>query len=129
MEEGNMIRISDAEWAVLHVLWESNEDALSAAEVANSLKKSHAWSSKTVRTLIDRLVRKKIVLRLAADPVILYAAAVSAEACQIQAADSFLGRVFSGSALPMIAQFVERGKLTNDEIEELREILRKADSE
>ena len=47
--------------------------------------------------------------------------------CVDAASESFLDRVFGGSLKPMLAHFVERKKLSEEEIRELRHLLKKAE--
>ena len=49
-------RISDAEWEVMNVLWESSPRT--ANEVADELCERMKWHPKTVKTLLGRLVTK-----------------------------------------------------------------------
>jgi BlaI family penicillinase repressor len=48
---------------------------------------------------------------------------VKEEDCVDAASTSFLQRVFGGSLKPMLAHFVERQKLSDEEIRELRRLL------
>jgi BlaI family penicillinase repressor len=43
--------------------------------------------------------------------------------CQAHASESFVERVFGGSLRPMLAHFVERRKISAEEIRELRRLL------
>ena len=51
-------KISEAELEVMKVLWDT-ASPLTANEVIQALEKTNDWSPKTVRTLLNRLVRKK----------------------------------------------------------------------
>ena len=50
------IQISDAEWEIMKVLWQA--PGLTANEVAERLADTKQWHLKTVRTLLDRLLKK-----------------------------------------------------------------------
>ena len=52
-------RISESEWMVMRVLWERSP--LTANEVVERLSSKARWKPKTVKTLIDRLVKKGAV--------------------------------------------------------------------
>ena len=56
-----MPTISQAEWTVMQVLW--HEAPLSATEVFEALESGCDWHSKTVRTLLGRLVKKGALSR------------------------------------------------------------------
>lgn len=53
-------KISEAELEVMKVLWDT-ASPLTANEVIQALEKTNDWSPKTVRTLLNRLVRKKAI--------------------------------------------------------------------
>ena len=55
-----------------------------------------------------------------------YRPLVSEADCAAAASESFLERVFGGSLTPMVAQFVERRRLSPEEIAELRRLLDRA---
>jgi len=50
------MQISDAEWDVMVVLWQSEPQT--AADVIEALAKTHDWNHRTIRTLLARLVEK-----------------------------------------------------------------------
>ena len=52
-------RISDAEHAVMEVLWE--EAPLTAQDVAERVDPARGWSAATVKTLLGRLLAKRAV--------------------------------------------------------------------
>jgi len=53
----NPIKISESEWQVMTVAWE--KAPVSAADVVEALLQQKCWHSRTTRTLLDRLVKKK----------------------------------------------------------------------
>ena len=56
-------RISEAEYAVMEVLWEKSP--ITAAEVCDEVCNARGWSLATVKTLLSRLVTKQAI---AAEP-------------------------------------------------------------
>ncbi len=48
--------ISESEWEIMTVLWE--EAPLTANDVISTLQERTDWKPKTIRTLLDRLVKK-----------------------------------------------------------------------
>ncbi|HBC16874.1 MAG TPA: CopY family transcriptional repressor, partial [Erythrobacter sp.] len=52
-------RISEAEHAIMEVLWDRNP--ISAAEVCDAICAERDWSIPTVKTLLSRLVQKQAV--------------------------------------------------------------------
>lgn len=114
--------ISESEWTVMEVLWESSPR--SASDVAKTLKESTGWAENTVRTLLTRLVEKG-ALKVAdeAGSPKLYSPAVKREACVKAESQSFLERIFQGAAKPLLVHFAKNARLTPDEVRELKRIL------
>ena len=120
-------RITDTEWEVMKILWAKSPQT--ANEVVDALQVvDSSWHPKTVRTLLNRLVQKRALRFQKEGRSYLYRPAVKEEECVDSAGDSFLQRVFGGSLRPMLAHYVERGKLTPAEIAELKRILDQVES-
>ena len=118
---GNLPRISDAEWEVMRVVWGSHP--VSAGAVARRISARREWSTRTVKTLLSRLVAKGALGFTVDGKRYLYHPAVTREECERDASRTFLERVFGGNARPALAHFVEESDLTPDEIDELRRLL------
>jgi BlaI family transcriptional regulator, penicillinase repressor len=117
------IQISDAEWEIMKVLWQT--PGLSAAEVAERLADAKQWHLKTVRTLLDRLQKKDLLAASSVDRLYRYTPLVSREECVSQASKSFLSKVFDGAFTPMVAHFVKNSPLSKKDRAELERILGK----
>lgn len=97
----------------------------SAGQIIEALtRQDDSWHPKTVKAFLSRLVRKKAVGFSKEGRAYLYRPRVSEEDCVDAASESFLERVFGGSLRPMLAHFVERRKLSAEEIQELRQLLK-----
>jgi BlaI family penicillinase repressor len=131
-------QISDAEWEVMKVVWD--DGPLAAGDVVRRLAAvpaghpARGWRPRTVKTLLARLVRKGAV---AADDEagpagegrrFLYRANVARDQCVRHETRSFLARVFNGSVAPALLHFLEDARLTPDEVELLRETLRREEA-
>ena len=114
-------QISDAEWEVMNVLWE--ESPRTASEVVDALAGRTNWHPKTIKTLLGRLVKKGALGYREEHNRYLYQPVFPRERFVEQESRSFLDRVFGGDAAPALVHFVEKMKLSDDDIEELRSIL------
>ena len=114
-------RISEAEWQVMDVLW--TRSPLAANEIVDALSARCDWEPATIKTMLNRLVKKGALKFKAEGKRYLYTPAVSRDACVRTEGRSFVDRVFGGAAGAMIAHFVEDAKLSKDEIEQLRRLL------
>ena len=114
-------RISDAEWTVMKVVWQSK--AATAKEVVERLKDEANWKPKTIHTLLSRLVQKGALASEKPGREYVFKPLVTEQECRLAASRSFLEKVFDGEIAPFLTCFLERKKLTRKEIEELKHIL------
>jgi BlaI family penicillinase repressor len=110
----------------MRIIWA--QAPCSAGEVIEALSRRDAtWHPKTVKAFLSRLVRKKALGFRKEGRAYLYRPLVEEKDCVDAASESFLERVFGGSLKPMLAHFVERKKLSEAEIRELRRLLKRPD--
>jgi BlaI family penicillinase repressor len=115
-------RISAAEWEVMKIVWKRK--SCSAQQVVADLAPLTAWSAPTVKTLLNRLLRKGALAFTKSGKAYLYAAVWSEEDCRKAEAESFLDRVFDGAVSPMLAHFVRSRRLSATELSELERLLK-----
>ena len=118
---GKPPQISDAEWEVMKVLWA--QSPLAANEIADAVCEPMGWHPKTVKTLLGRLVKKGVLRFKEEGNRYLYRPALPQERYIEEESRSFVDRVFGGAAAPMLVHFVERMKLTDADLAELRAVL------
>ena len=114
-------RIADAEWRVMQVLWEHGPQT--ANDVVNKLSGEVKWKSRTIKTLISRLVKKGAVTFREEGTRYRYSPAVRESECIRFETQSFVRRVYQGAMKPALAAFLEGTDLSPQEIDELQEIL------
>jgi BlaI family transcriptional regulator, penicillinase repressor len=120
-------RISETEWEVMKVVWA--QAPCSAGQIIEALtRRDPTWHPKTVKAFLTRLVRKRALGFRKEGRAYLYRPLVKEEDSVEAASVSFLERVFGGSLKPMLAHFVERKKLSEEEIRELRSVLKNQES-
>jgi BlaI family penicillinase repressor len=117
-------RISEAEWKVMKVLWAS-KDPLAAYDIIQVLAQIEDWKPETVKTLLNRLVKKGALGYKKYKNLYLYYALASETDCIRAESETFLARFFDGALEPMLAHFVEEHPLTPVQIRELKKILDK----
>ncbi len=113
--------ISGAEWEVMKICW--GKSPVTSQEVVDALSTPRQWHPKTVKTLLNRLVKKGAIGFTKAGRAYLYRPLVAQEDCVTAESESFLDRVFGGSLKPMLAHFVENRKLSPKDIAELKDLL------
>lgn len=115
------ITISEAESRVMEVLW--TRAPLSADEVVAALADSTDWHEKTVKTLLNRLLRKGALHHERDGRRYLYSPAVRREDYVSQESRTLIERLFGGRVAPMLAHFREHEQLQREDIEALRKLL------
>ena len=114
-------QISDAEWDVIKVLWDRGE--ASAQDVTEALAVGRNWRPQTVKTLLNRLVKKGAVAYAEEGRRFIYRPKVSRDAVARAESRSFLSRVFDGAVTPALVHFLKLGNLSSADIEELKRTL------
>lgn len=115
------MQISDAEAVVMDVLWKRSP--LSAGDVVASLSSRQDWQEATVKTLLNRLLKKGAIDAEKDGRRYLYAPVLQREAWVQDESESLLDRVFGGRVAPLVAHFSEHRKLTRKDIADLRKLL------
>lgn len=113
--------ISESEWEVMNVLWKKAPQT--ATEVISALQEQIDWKPKTVRTLLDRLVHKKVIGVNKDQRVYTFFPLYSQDECQRAEAQSFIKRIYGGALKSMLVQFIQEDSLSEEDIRELRSIL------
>jgi BlaI family transcriptional regulator, penicillinase repressor len=115
------VKISDSEWQVMNVVWA--RAPISASDIVEALASQKGWHSRTIRTLLDRLVRKGALKATPEGKRYLYEARVAMADSVRQESQSFLKRVFGGEPAAMLLHLVGEAKLSREEIRKLKSIL------
>ncbi|WP_339693686.1 BlaI/MecI/CopY family transcriptional regulator [uncultured Parasphingorhabdus sp.] len=115
-------RISDAEHAVMEVLWK--RAPLTAAEVADQVVREKDWSLQTVKTLLSRLAAKAVVGTERDGRRFLYSPLVERDDYLTGVSRNFVDRLFGGKVMPLVAHLAEADELSADDIREIEELLR-----
>lgn len=115
-------KITDTEWEIMRVIWAKHP--ITAFEIIERLAaEDPSWHPKTARTLLARLVKKKVLDYESRGRVYVYEPLVTERQCITAESESFLDRFFGGALTPMLAHFVRQRRLTRKDLEELRSLL------
>jgi BlaI family penicillinase repressor len=115
-------RISDAEHAVMEVLWK--RAPLTATEVADQVSREKDWSLQTVKTLLSRLAAKAVIGTERDGRRFLYSPLVERDDYLTGVSRNFVDRLFGGKVTPLVAHLAEADELSADDIREIEELLR-----
>lgn len=114
-------RPTDAELAVLRVLWERGPSTV--RDVYEALKKSRDAGYTSVLKVMQIMHDKGLVARDEAKRSHVYRAAVPREHTQRQIVGDLLERVFGGSARALVLQALSAKRSSPKELAEIRKLL------
>jgi len=121
------MQISEAESAVMEVLWQ--RQPLAAEDVVSALADSRQWQEATIKTLLNRLLKKGAIRASKDGRRYLYAPVLKRQAWMLGESQGLLERLFDGRVAPLVAHFSEHRKLSRKDIAELRKLLKEIDDD
>lgn len=119
--------ISEAEATIMDVLWHSAPRT--AEDILAEVGPAQQWQEGTVKSLLNRLLKKKAVKAERDGRRYLYTPLLSREKYVSQESKGLLDRLFDGRVAPLVAHFSEQRKLSKKDIAELRKLLKELDDE
>ena len=116
-------KLTKLELQIMEALW--TRGVCSIREIQEAFPEPGRPAYTTVQTTVYRMEGKKALRRVKKiSNAHIFEAAISREAAQSRLIDDLLG-LFGGRTQPVMAHFIESGKLTLDDVEEARKALRK----
>ncbi|CAH0343929.1 BlaI/MecI/CopY family transcriptional regulator [Bacillus sp. CECT 9360] len=114
-------QISEAELEVMKIIWKHPN--INTNQVIEKLSKSSTWSPKTIQTMLLRLIKKDALSHYKEGRVFVYTPNVAESDYVEIESRSFLNRFYNGALNSMVLNFLEKDQLSDDEINELYQIL------
>ena len=121
------LRLSDGEWKLMKTLWQRQPRTL--AELVAALDAETGWSRATIFMMLKRLIAKGAVTMDDSGRVQQYSAALPDSEGAPDDTEAFLSKVYGGSVGMMVSNLVDRGTLSEQDIQELKAILDAAEKE
>ena len=116
--------ITDSELEIMQVLWNNGSSTL--ADIVSELDKTKKRNKNTVKTLIYRLVDKQAVQsQKNGGQGFLYSPLITEKKYLLKANNSFLKKLYQGSAEKLLLNFVESQTVTKKELQNLIDYLNK----
>ena len=94
-----------------------------ASDIVERLEEKKGWHARTIRTLIDRLVKKGVLRTEPYGKRFLFWPKFTRQECVQKESRSFQERVFGGEPAAMLIHLVKQTNFTPEEIKELQRIL------
>ncbi len=114
-------RPTDAELAILRVLWERGPSTVRQVHEAQATDRPTAYT--TTLKLLQIMTEKGHVSRDERDRTHIYAARASEEQTQRQLLQDLLDRAFGGSATKLVMQALSSRKASREDLDEIRRLL------
>ena len=121
MPKRNLPRPTDAELAILRVLWERGPSTV--REVQEALHEERGTGYTTALKLLQIMTEKGLVQRNDSQRTHVYEAAASRDQTQRQLVSDLLERAFGGSAEQLVLQALSAKKSSREELAQIRELL------
>ena len=116
------IAISDAESLVMDVVWRG-PPGMPAEDVIAALVSEQRWQEATIKTLLNRLLKKGALSASKDGRRYLYTAVLKREQWVSTESTSMLERLFGGRVAPLVAHFGKHRKLSAADIAELKKLV------
>jgi predicted transcriptional regulator len=127
MNEPDVPRPSDSEWAILHVLWERGPSTV--REVHDQIGKARGTGYTTVLKLMQIMAVKGLVGRDESRRSHVYRALLDRTITQRGLVADLVDRAFGGSGRDLVMQALSARRVSPDELAEIRSLLDRLDDE
>lgn len=114
------VKLFDSELKVMDVLW--REGDATAKHIADTLTEELGWNKNTTYTLIKRCMKKGAIER--SEPNFLCHALIPKEEVQEAETNELIDRIYDGAAANLFAALLDKEKLTAEQVERLKQIVR-----
>ena len=108
---------------ILDVVWGSDGQGITTAEIWHEIGKRRELARTTILNQVDRLEKRGWLKREKTAGSYRYLATVSREETEQLLADQFVDHFFRGSASRLVASLFGGKRISEDEVQELRQIL------
>ena len=116
-----MTRISAAESQIMQALW--SRGPLTAEDLVTTVGPDQGWGEATVKTLINRLLKKQALASERANGRALYRPLITRESYVTGESQGLLDRLFGGQIAPLVAHYARHRALTPQDITRLKNLI------
>ena len=120
------VPISEAESVVMEIIWAKNP--ILTEDVIAALEPHGKWQEATVKTLLNRLLKKGAVKARKDQRRYLYSPVLTRDQWLASESRGFLDRMFDGRVAPLVSYFSQQRKLSKKDIEELKRVIEELDN-
>lgn len=117
-----MVKLSDAEWKILELLWKRGPMTLT--EITYALEKETGWHRTTIVSFLKRMEAKDAVYHIEGERAKMFYPKVEQSETKLKETQSFLDKVYRGNVGLMLSNMIKQEALSEEEIENLFSILK-----
>jgi BlaI family transcriptional regulator, penicillinase repressor len=122
-----MSKISGAESQIMEALWARGP--LTADEIVQTVGPAQGWGEATVKTLINRLLKKKALASERTGGRAIYRPVVTREEYVTGESQGLLDRLFGGEVAPLVAHYARHRALSAEEVARLKKLIAEFESD
>ncbi len=121
------LRPTDSELEILRIIWEDGPCSVRQVNEKLNLKRKVGYT--TTLKLMQIMHEKKLLNRKEKGRMHIYSAAIREEDTQKLLLERFVESAFGGSAMQLVMQALGKHRATPEELEKLKELIRKIEEE
>ena len=115
--------LTKSEWAILEAVWEL--EPCTAPTIQEHLQASRGWAYTTVKTMMDRMVKKNILKSEKIRTLYFYRSAVTRTQASKREIFRTLDRLFDGTLTPMMQFLITNEEISDAELDEIERMIRR----
>jgi predicted transcriptional regulator len=119
--------VSEAESVVMAALWRAGP--MTADAVVAELAHAQQWREPTIKTLLNRLLKKGAIHARKDGRRYVYTPAITREQWVSHESEGLLDRLFGGRIAPLVAHFSKHRKLSRKDIADLKRLIAELDDD
>ena len=120
------MKLSDAEWQIMKVLWKQHP--ATTRDILEQLSENINWAYTTVKTMLTRLVAKGAVSERKRANTSVYEPLISQKKARLTALRSVVDKVLDGTVEPLVHYLIDEQKLSEKQRQRLIQLLEDMDS-
>ena len=113
--------LSKTEWTIMNICWKKGKT--SARDIYEASLKDRKRSYHTIKTMLDRLVKKNFLDREKFGPIWLYTPVVPRSKALRAELSTFVKTVLDNTFTPILSFLSEKQHLSDDEIDALEKLI------
>lgn len=124
MSSLDIIKISDAEYEIMEIIWSADEE-VTTADINEKLGEDNFWKHTTILTLAKRLVDKNVLKVRKEKRVNYYSPKISKDEYKSYQANGLIEDMYDGSIKSLVASLYDNKRIDEKDLTELKDWIRR----